>query len=358
MKTFKVASAAAILLISPFASAEANVKVSGIIDACVALSTGIDGAKAQLNSGCAYGSRLIFSGKEDLGGGLSANFSLESGFNIDTGALGQGGRLFGRRALVGLGSPYGELQAGRDYAPTFYLVRPIDPFKLGTGTASSMVSSAARSDGQARNDNAIVYTSPTVRGFALKAQYALGESTTAGASRGRDAKGVLVSYTAGGLYAGAAYNSSANATDTGNDKIATIGASYKTREFEPAFLYQVGKWEATRTLAVPSVATSVFSRDYASMLVGLTYQPGGTGGRWIGSFKRYNDKTARNFDAGQLTLGYKYSLSKQTELYLAHSRVINKNGAAYAVVDAINTYGAVEAGANPATLFAGITLRF
>jgi predicted porin len=47
-------------------------------------------------------SRLGFRGTEDLGNGLAAVFTLESGYNQDVGTLGQGGRLFGRQAWVGL----------------------------------------------------------------------------------------------------------------------------------------------------------------------------------------------------------------------------------------------------------------
>ena len=42
-------------------------------------------------------SRWGLRGAEDLGGGYSAVFTLENGFNTRGGDLGQGGRLFGRR---------------------------------------------------------------------------------------------------------------------------------------------------------------------------------------------------------------------------------------------------------------------
>ncbi|MCQ4384094.1 hypothetical protein NO136_19685, partial [Clostridioides difficile] len=51
-------------------------------------------------SGTWSGSRGGLKGKEDLGDGLAAVFQLENGFNIGTGALGQGGREFGRKSVV------------------------------------------------------------------------------------------------------------------------------------------------------------------------------------------------------------------------------------------------------------------
>jgi GBP family porin len=352
----KATSALAVALISPLAAAQSNVAVYGIVDACMVAADGIAGARTQINSGCAYGSRLGFRGQEDLGGGMKADFILESGFNIDTGVLGQGGRLFGRKALLGLSGGYGHVQIGRDYAPTFYLVRPVDPFRLGLGTASSMISTAARPDGVGRNDNAIVYTSPKLNGFSVKSEYALGEATATSTTT-RDSKGILVSYESGGLLAGAAYNTLANASNTANDRIATIGASYQLGSIQPAILYQVGKWEGTRSLAAPAVANSFFSRDYTSMMLGVTIGLG-KGSNLIGTYKSYNDKTVRNFDASQVTVGYKYQLSKRTELYTAYTRLTNKNNAAYGLVDATTTYAPSGAGTDPSALYVGVTHNF
>ncbi|WP_163068804.1 porin, partial [Acinetobacter baumannii] len=50
-----------------------------------------------------------------LGGGTKAMFILESGFFPDTGGSQQGGRLFGRTAVVGLEGDYGKLYLGRQY---------------------------------------------------------------------------------------------------------------------------------------------------------------------------------------------------------------------------------------------------
>ncbi len=45
------------------------------------------------------GTRWGITGVEDLGGGLKTIFTLENGFNINTGGLAQGGLLFGRQAF-------------------------------------------------------------------------------------------------------------------------------------------------------------------------------------------------------------------------------------------------------------------
>ena len=58
-------------------------------------------------------SRWGLRGSEDLGNGLKAVFTLESGFGSDNGALQQGGRAFGRKAFVGLSGSWGKVTQGR-----------------------------------------------------------------------------------------------------------------------------------------------------------------------------------------------------------------------------------------------------
>lgn len=95
------------------AQAQSSVSIYGIIDtgvvyqSKVATTNGGTGSKFGLNSGVIQGSRIGFKGVENLGGGLSAVFNLETGFNNDTGALQgsdavSGSNLFRRKSVVGL----------------------------------------------------------------------------------------------------------------------------------------------------------------------------------------------------------------------------------------------------------------
>ncbi len=65
-------------------------------------------------------SKLKFESKEELGGGYKAGFVLEMQPTNDNGTLGNDGRGFGRQAFVSLTTPFGEVRAGRQYAPMFY----------------------------------------------------------------------------------------------------------------------------------------------------------------------------------------------------------------------------------------------
>jgi predicted porin len=137
--------------------AMAQTVVYGIVDTGVEYVTNINAAgnsvvKMPSLTG-SVPSRIGFKGTEDLGGGLTAFFVLESGFGMDTGALGLGGRLFGRQANVGVKSAYGALTLGRQMNMTLYSYMKADVMGPNIHGLSGM-------DGylpNARSDNAIGY---------------------------------------------------------------------------------------------------------------------------------------------------------------------------------------------------------
>src|ERR1700739_2517468 len=98
------------------AHAQSSVTLYGIVDEGFNINTNAGGKHLyNLSSGVLQGSRWGLRGTEDLGGGLSAIFVLENGFDVNTGKLGQGGLMFGRQAYVGLSSRYGTVTLGRQY---------------------------------------------------------------------------------------------------------------------------------------------------------------------------------------------------------------------------------------------------
>jgi predicted porin len=98
-------------------------------------------------------SRLGFRGKEDLGGGLNAIYNLEMGFAPDTGASGQGGRLFGRYSTVGFSGDWGAVTLGRQWSMLFWSILDSDivgPAVYSIGSLDSYLPNA-------RIDNSIAY---------------------------------------------------------------------------------------------------------------------------------------------------------------------------------------------------------
>jgi len=111
-------------------------------------------------------------GAEDLGQGLSAVFTIESGFNTGTGTSQQAGRLFGRQAFVGLKGDWGQLAFGRQYNMLNVALRRADllgPNIYGLANMDTYIPNA-------RMDNAITYTGD-FEGFQVGAAWARGRDT-------------------------------------------------------------------------------------------------------------------------------------------------------------------------------------
>src|SRR5690606_26557771 len=111
-------------------------------------------------NGVQNGSRWGLRGSEDLGDGLRAVFTLESGFNPNDGQQAQGGsltgqtRLFGRQATIGLASnAWGQLDFGRQTNIASKYFGSIDPFGAGFGQAN--IGTAFSSANTTRYDNMV-----------------------------------------------------------------------------------------------------------------------------------------------------------------------------------------------------------
>ncbi|SFI13203.1 Outer membrane protein (porin) [Collimonas sp. OK307] len=139
------------------AMAQSSVTVYGLVDTGLVYTTNVNAAgssavKMPSLTG-SFPSRLGFRGTEDLGGGLQAIFTLEAGLAVDTGAMGQGNRLFGRQALVGLKGGFGTVSLGRQINMTYIATLKSDvlgPNLFSIGSIDSYMPNA-------RSDNSISY---------------------------------------------------------------------------------------------------------------------------------------------------------------------------------------------------------
>lgn len=133
-------------------------------------------------------------GTEDLGGGLSSLFDLETALQIMNGTTG-GGRLFSRRAYVGLkDTTWGQLQAGRNLFIDSDGVWEFDPLVQQAVSSASLV----RGRNWQQTSNNVEYRSPVIRGFDVQGQYAFGNQTSgfnngAAGEFGRS-DGIMLSY--------------------------------------------------------------------------------------------------------------------------------------------------------------------
>ena len=113
-------------------------------------------------------------GREDLGGGNAAIFTLENGFNIQNGRLGQGGTEFGRQAFVGLTNNYGTITLGRQYdslSDTVGMFPSSNNFATGYGSHFGDLDNLNQS---IRINNVIKYVSPVWNGLQVDGMFSPG----------------------------------------------------------------------------------------------------------------------------------------------------------------------------------------
>ena len=209
----------------------ANVTLYGVIDTYIASErVSAQGATPStsvtvLNAGGLSGSRWGLRGSESLGGGMNAIFTLENGFDSSTGGLNQGGRLFGRRAFVGLNGGFGQVQVGRDYSPNFWVqLNSDDSYGGGLTGLSAVANLGAFYANTLRQDNQVQYITPNMGGLTARVAWALGE-VAGGTNRGRTF-GANVEYKNGPIYAGVGFSDLKNAAGSASQKQFIIGASY------------------------------------------------------------------------------------------------------------------------------------
>jgi predicted porin len=223
--------ALAVLAASGASFAQSNVTLYGLADIWFGSVKTDNGAgtsvtQTKLDSGGVNTSRWGVKGSEDLGGGLKANFVLEQGFNLDTGAANVAGQAFSRYSYVGFSGGFGEVKFGK------------------TGTAYDDVSGAsdavfdsalspmnhvfASINYNWNPANSIYYQAPTMGGFSGALSYSLGEDKTATTSASAITS-LNLTYGAGPVAVQLGYqvedinNTAALPSDT---KFTRLGASY------------------------------------------------------------------------------------------------------------------------------------
>jgi predicted porin len=299
----KLIALAVASLVSAPVFAQSQVTVYGTFDAGVRNQSNVDGnggSNLTMDSAGTYNSnRWGFTGSEDLGNGMKANFTLEGGFMSGTGTGSISGGLFGRKQIVGLSGSWGKLDLGRNYTSIFYTTGAYDPFRYKyTG-----IIPIAGLDG-ARRNNTITYTSNPMNGLVLRGNIGLGEVVDNNAAS-RNAE-VGASYGNGPFSMGIAYGVDKDATDTNSSKQWTIGGAYKTGPW--AFMVGYDR-DDNITFAASGAETerkvSWIGGRYAmanNNAVSLAY---------------YHDKRDAVVDgtAKLWILGFVHNLSKRTEFY-------------------------------------------
>lgn len=301
-----------------------SVQIYGVVDAYVQHARGAS-SLTRVQSGGLNGSRFGLRGSEDLGGGLRAIFTIESGLNVDDGSFGQGA-FWGRQAFVGIASPYGQLTLGRQYGSIYTLSSDFSEFSNGPIGASTAViggfggyepvrgsaTTATGNGGPARNNNSVKVETPSFSGFKAGALVGLGE-VTGGTNETRIAD-VYGRYTAGPLDVMVSLQ---------DDKSAA--ASLDVRTISAAAAYQFGDFHVTGGVISVDDRNAITNVDGDGYWVGGNWRSGANlfKAQYVVSKLKEGDGKTQAFG-----VGYQLDLSKRTALYSSLTQFKNE-GAGY-----------------------------
>lgn len=396
MKHTVIAGAISLVALSPIlAQAQNTVTLYGIVDAGITYTQNQKGSSnVQQTSGKLSGSRWGLKGAEDLGGGLSAVFTLESGFRPNDGTSAQGGRLFGRQAFVGLQkTDIGTLTLGRQLDPSSDLVAQY----AGPGfwSPSTHVGDNDNLNQTFRLNNAVKFRSDTIAGFTVDGAYAFSNQANSGGGTGfanNRAWGIAANYANGPLSIGAGYTYLNHPNATSNTSGAIGGASSTTGDdYSGAFFYGLngGVLRQQIIAAGTNYAIGPATLGFAWSHSQLNYADGSsrkfnnydvnarylfTPALTLVGVYTYTDGRATNLPGTnganlkprwhQFTLGVDYALSKRTDLYLsgvlqvATGDASTRVGNTYQAIAAINDVGTASSSHRQAALFAGVRVKF
>jgi predicted porin len=356
---------AAAVLLTTALGAQAQVTVSGAMDISIeAVNTGDPNGKMnQLGSGTVTSSRIVFAGREDLGGGLAAFFRLDMGIQADIGAMLPGANAnFGRTSIVGIESrKWGQLSLGRTGTPLIPMLNQTDFGGIGYYGNNGSISQNLIG----RASNGLFYTSPVMGGLTVRAVVSTGlENTTAPFNQG-DLLGLGAYYRAGKLNLAAAYQTSKERTATGtntsvdNQTEAGLGGRY---DFGWVTL-NAGWYRIHQVTPVASRDRAIPSDNTTSYWLGAVFPVGPKGKLGLQVGQTNGDLKAAGLPEPKgttMAAYYNYSLSKRTSLYANYARVDNNAGSKLSLIPAAYSARLRPAvnGSDPSALAAGIVHLF
>jgi predicted porin len=310
------------------AHAQSSVTLYGIVDSGLTYTNNQQGHSAwEATSGNESGPRWGMLSTEDLGNGLKAQFRLENGFNINNGKFGQGGRLFGRQAYVGLSSnTLGTVTLGRQYSSVQDILGNLQISGVLTGYSAHPHDNDDINN-TFRINNSAKYVSPSFAG--LQANLVYGFSNASGFSQNN-------SWSAGLTYQNGSFSLGAAYAQMNNPASTAVGAVASDNYYGSEAMFGTPLGGATRQRIWGAGGTYAFG----SALFGLLY----TGSRfdvpaaasihfdnYEGSFVYYLTPTVvlalaqvythvtqgpLSGHFNQTSTGAKYLLSKRTDLYV------------------------------------------
>lgn len=353
--------------------------------------TGVD-LKSR-NSVDASNSRLRFSGRENLGSGLTALWQIETTIAIDNPDV-DGTPYASRDSFVGLRGSFGTVKLGNLTTVFKDLGDPLGILGISSGNfvatsniTSSRVPFSTNSAGSfhLRKANSAQYSSPRIAGFQAHIGYSPDETKvgnldadlwSAGVEYKRGPWEVTLAHEIhNDFFAGSAgLNSNGGAARAlANARDGSDGVHSKDTGTRAAVVYRVGGTALQANYAVvefdESGAAAGKFKNYENKRWEITWQQSWKGTPWRTSVAYGSSSagscsiaggaacTTKGLDGNMIVLATDYSLSKRTALFAAYARINNGEAALYRNLQNASS-GSLAAGADIVTWAAGIRHNF
>jgi len=348
--------------------AQSSVTLYGVVDAGITYTSNVQGkSRWAQTSGTVSQSRFGLRGSEDLGNGLKAIFTLESGFNGNNGSLANNGGMFNRQSFVGLSSNYGTVTLGRQYDATQDYLAPLSAAGTWGGTSFAHYRNSdnlSTAQGIAAN-NSVKFTSANYGGLTFGGTY--GFSNNANFTNNREYS-VGGAYQLQGLRFAAAYAQQNNpgattsgATDPGTAPFGLNAARHRTYGLGAAYAFgpvEAGLvWTSSRVdrMAARAGRRLTFNNYEINAKYNLTPALG------LGVAYTYTQATgtgagtSTNAHFNQIGAQADYALSKRTDVYaqVVYQRASKAKASVYEGSDT-----AVSSGINQSVASVGLRHRF
>ena len=246
-------------------------------------------------------SRFGLRGSEDLGGGMTAGFQIEHGFNINNGGQSQG-NFWARQSEVNLGSSsWGKVRLGNFTSEAYYATADyVSMHNHDTGTSSDAFYAYL-----GRNTGKAAYRTPNFSGMTFEA------AITEGGTLNRTTD-FAWNYDAGPLHLGAGYE----------DKSPT---NKNAKEFAVRGLYEMGPFTVGGYVQRDTDGYGAGLGNRTTFRLSGMYTVGATELHLnFGHAGDYSKTPTVDTAANQYTLGINQNLSKRTKVYAFYTQVNDK----------------------------------
>lgn len=377
LKALTLGLAMSFPLLASAAPSDTSVTLYGVVDTAIEYVNNIPDSTGGKHSSVhftnltsSWPSYWGLRGTEKISDNLSAVFTLESGFNPGTGTSGQGGRLFGRQAFVGLNGDWGQVAFGRQYNMLMRASLRADfmgPNAYGLGTLDNYIPNT-------RMDNAVTYMG-NFSGIKVGLAYAMGRDnqTTGGPAAGNcgvdytdqnacKAYSAMLGYDAANWGVAGAYDvitgnqagtNYQGLTDGQKDRRWMLNGWAKFNDLKVSLIYINRKTDATNLggyRAALGDRSDLWSLNGAYSITPAVTLDGSV------NYLKFNN-AANSSNAWYYVARVRYSLSKRTSMYASAGYIKNKGDSNISAAGG-TTVPPTTAGGNQTAVMVGLRHNF